>query len=83
MIEYTNTIDNFRDLENVCWGQAIHILQEIYDNDLEEELMTHLEDVFADNTPTLTELNDYISYDWEYIYESIGLEESKEDEEDY
>jgi hypothetical protein len=28
-------------------------------------------------------LNDYISYDWEYIYESIGLEESKEDEEDY
>lgn len=83
MIEYTNTIEKFRDLEYLCWGQATHILQEIYDNDLEEELMTHLEDVFADNTPTLTELNDYISYDWEYIYESIGLEESKEDEEDY
>ena len=77
MIECTNTITTFRDLENVCWGQAIHVLQEIYDNDLEEELMNHLEDVFADNMPTLTELNDYISYDWEEIYKAIGLKECK------
>ena len=80
MFEYTNTITTFRDLENVCWGQALNVLQEIYDNDYEEELITHLEEIFADNTPTLTELNDYIAYDWETIYDAIDLKESKEDE---
>lgn len=80
MFEYTNTISNYRELENVCWGQARNVLQEIYDNDYEEELIDHLTDIFSDNTPTLTELNDYISYDWEYIYDAIGLKESKEDE---
>ena len=80
MFEYTNTISNYRELENVCWGQARNVLQEIYDNDYEEELIDHLTEIFADNTPTLTELNDYISYDWEYIYDAIGLKESKEDE---
>ena len=82
MFEYTNTISNYRDLENVCWGQALNVLQEIYDNDYEEELIDHLTEIFADNMPTLTELNDYIAYDWEYIYDAIGLKESKEDDED-
>ena len=77
MFEYTNHIETYRDLENVCWGQALNVLQEIYDNDYEEELIEHLTEIFADNIPTLTELNDYIAYDWETIYDAIGLKESK------
>lgn len=80
MFEYTNHIETHRDLENVCWGQALNVLQEIYDNDLEEELMEYLTEIFVDNTPTLTELNDYISYDWETIYKAIGLKEQNNNE---
>lgn len=80
MFEYTNHIETHSDLENVCWGQALNVLQEIYDNDLEEELIEHLTELFVDNMPTLTELNDYIAYDWETIYKAIGLKEFKDNE---
>ena len=80
MFEYTNHIEDFKDLEWLCWGQATNILQEIYDNDLEEELMEYLSELFADDMPTLTELNDYISYEWEEIYKAIGLKECKDNE---
>ena len=80
MFAYTDYIENYRDLENVCWGQALNVLQEIYDNDYEEELIEHLTEIFSDNMPTLTELNDYISYDWEQIYKTIGFKECKDNE---
>ena len=80
MFAYTDYIENYRDLENVCWGQALNVLQEIYDNDYEEELIEHLTEIFSDNMPTLTELNDYISYDWEQIYKAIGFKECKDNE---
>ena len=77
MFEYTNYIEDYRDLENVCWGQALNVLQEIYDNDYEEELIEYLTEIFSDNMPTLTELNDYISYEWEQIYKAIGFKEQQ------
>lgn len=80
MFEYTNYIEDYRDLENVCWGQALNVLQEIYDNDYEEELIEYLTEIFSDNMPTLTELNDYISYEWEQIYKAIGFKECKDNE---
>lgn len=78
MFEYTNYIEDYRDLENVCWGQALNVLQEIYDNDYEEELIEYLTEIFSDNMPTLTELNDYISYEWEQIYKAIGFKEQQQ-----
>ena len=80
MFEYTNYIEDYRDLENVCWGQALNVLQEIYDNDYEEELIEYLTEIFSDNMPTVTELNDYISYEWEQIYKAIGFKECKDNE---
>lgn len=80
MFAYTNYIEDYRDLENVCWGQALNVLQEIYDNDYEEELIEYLTEIFSDNMPTLTELNDYISYDWEQIYKTIGFKECKDND---
>lgn len=80
MFEYTNYIEDYRDLENACWGQALNVLQEIYDNDYEEELIEYLTEIFSDNMPTLTELNDYISYEWEQIYKAIGFKECKDNE---
>lgn len=69
----TIELDNIYDLLENCWGQARQILNEIKDADKDDDLIQHLEDIFGDQTPSLTELNDYLAYDWEYIYDAIGM----------
>ena len=64
---------DFRDLENNCWGQARKILEEISDADMEDALMSYLEDTFYGDIPTLTEVNDVLAYDWEQVYKDIGM----------
>lgn len=64
---------DFRDLENNCWGQATKILEEISDADKEDALMNYLEEIFSDDIPTLTEVNDMLAFDWENVYEGIGM----------
>ena len=64
---------DFRDLENNCWGQAVDILKEISDADKEDALMNYLEDIYYDEIPTLTEINDILAYDWENVYKYIGI----------
>ena len=57
---------DFGDLENLCWGQARKILEEISDADKEDALMSYLEDTFYGDIPTLTEVN-------EQVYKDIGM----------
>ena len=64
---------DFGDLENLCWGQARKILEEISDADKEDALMNYLEDTFYGDIPTLTEVNDLLAYDWEQVYKDIGM----------
>ena len=80
MLVYTEEIWTFDDLYNLCWGQARKILQEISDADREEELMNYLSSVYEDYAPTLTDINDYLSYDWDEIYAEIGMEEDEDDD---
>ena len=77
MIEYKNEIDDFCDLQNLCWGGALQRLDEIEELDLEDEFMDYLEEIFYDTTPSLTEINDFIWFecdDW--------IEEHKGEEDD-
>lgn len=64
---------DFRDLEKNCWGQAVEILKEISDADKEDALMNYLEEIYYDEIPTLTEINDILAYDWENVYKDIGI----------
>lgn len=64
---------DFGDLKRQCWGQATEILEEISDADKEDALMSYLEEIFYDDIPTLTEVNDALAFDWENVYESIGM----------
>lgn len=64
---------DFNDLRNNCWGQATTILKEISDADKEDALMSYLEEIFYDDIPTLTEVNDVLAFDWENVYEGIGM----------
>ena len=54
-------------------------LEDIEDANKEEEFMEHLDEVFGmvDEVED-TELNDYIWFEREYIYESLGLNENGE-----
>lgn len=64
---------DFGDLKRQCWGQATKILEEISDADKEDALMSYLEEIFYSDIPTLTEVNDVLAFDWENVYESIGM----------
>ena len=69
---------DFGDLENLCWGQARKILEEISDADKEDAFMNYLEDTFYGDIPTLTEVNDLLAYDWEQVYKDIGMRDFDE-----
>ena len=73
---------NFEDLKRNCWSGAIATLSTIEEEGKEEELMNHLEDIFYDSTPTMTELNDYLWFEDESIYDALGITEEDEEEEE-
>lgn len=69
---------DFYDLKDRCWSGALDTLQDIENADVEDEFMDHLNEVFFDETPELTELNDYIWFEKDAIYEACGLDENGE-----
>ena len=71
-------ITTYWELKDNSWSGALDTLADIEKADKEEELMQHLEDMFADRTPTDTEVNDYLWHDREYVYEALGLNSNGE-----
>lgn len=78
MLVIKKEVGSFDELYNNSWSGAIDTLDDIRNADLEEELMQHLEEVFIDDEPTETELNDYLWHDRSYVYEALGLDENGE-----
>lgn len=78
MIEYTNTIDTFDELYDLCWSGAISRLDEISDLNLEDEFMDYLSDILSySKSLTLTDINDFIWFDCDdWIEEHKGGEEN-------
>ena len=62
----------FNDIRKSAWGQAVAVLDEIYKAGMQNELMEYLEDIFNDGVD-IVELNDLLSYDWEWVYSQIGM----------
>ena len=76
---------DFNDLIENCWSGAIDTLETIEEHNKEDELMAHLEEIFEsyfDNVPTMTEVNDYLWFDDEAIFEALGISESEGEEKD-
>ena len=71
---------DFNDLMNNCWSGAIDTLKTIEEHDKEDELMKHLEEQWVDEVPTMTEINDYLWFEDEFIFECLGISESEEEE---
>ena len=65
---------DYRTLKNNSWSGALDTLKDIEEADKEDELMYLLEEIFTDTIPTETEVNDFLWFERDYIYESLGLD---------
>ena len=74
---------DFETLYTNSWGQARDILLEIDEEDMSEELMDFLEDLYPEGADAI-ELNDLLAYDWEWVYSQIGMpiDDDEDEEED-
>lgn len=62
---------SFTDLRNACWSGAEKTLDVIMWNDCENAFMNLLEEIFDE--PTLTEVNDFLRFEDDYIYSVLGI----------
>ena len=73
---YYNENDFYLLKEN-SWSGALQTLDDIERNELEQEFMFLLENIFPDEVDE-TELNDFIWFDRDYMFEQLGLDENGE-----
>lgn len=73
---------DFNDLMDDCWSGAIDTLNTIQENNKEEELMSLLETDCFSEMPDLTEVNDLLWFEDEWIFEMLGIDTDSDDEED-
>lgn len=75
-MEIKKEYNNFYEIEEMVWSGAVDTLNSIVEADKEDEFMQLLEDVFMDSeTPTETEVNDFIWFETDFIFEHLGLDE--------
>jgi hypothetical protein len=70
---------DYNDLKENSWSGAVNTLRRIEEANKEEELMNFLEDIFYENIPSDTEVNDLLWFEPEMIYESLGISDEDED----
>lgn len=67
------------ELYDMSWSGGRDTLDNIFEHDKEEELMNLLEEVFIDKVPSDTEVNDFLWFERDMIYEHCGLDENGEE----
>lgn len=67
------------ELYDMAWNGGKDTLDDIFEHDREEELMNLLEEVFYDEIPSDTEVNDFLWFERDMIYEHCGLDENGEE----
>ena len=75
---------DFDDIRRESW-YCEDVLETIENSDKEDEFMSHLEEVYfmsGEELPTMTEINDYIRFESDYIYKSLGISDNEEEEEE-
>ena len=70
----------FGDLLERCWSGAIDTLNTILDNNKEKELMELLLENFGDEIPTMTEVNDFLWFEDDFIFEQLSINDNGENE---
>lgn len=75
-MEIRKEINGFYELADMVWSGAVDTIADIQNTNKENEFMDFLEMVFCDDVPTDTNVNDFIWFERDYIYENIGLTEN-------
>ena len=75
-MEIRKEINDFYALADMVWSGAVDTIADIQNANKEDEFMNFLEAVFCDEVPTDTEVNDFIWFERDYIYENLGLTEN-------
>ena len=77
-MEIKKEINGFYELADMVWSGAVDTIADIQNTNKENEFMDFLEMIFMDREeiPTDTEVNDFIWFERDYIYENIGLTEN-------
>ena len=70
--------NDFGRLYENSWSGARQTLDDIRNADLEEEFMQYLDEMFGADEVGDTELNDFIWFDRDTIYDYLGLDENGE-----
>ena len=68
-------------LQDECWD-CEDVLNAVDNANMEDALISLLEDVFSADVPTLTEVNDLLRFDGDWVLESLGINPDEEDEDD-
>ena len=77
-MEIKKEINGFYELADMVWSGAVDTITDIQNANKENEFMYFIENVFFDEVPTDTQVNDFIWFERDYIYESMGLNENGE-----
>ena len=72
---------SFNDLQQHCWSGAIDTLNRIAEEDKEEEFMNLIDEIYV-STPTITDVNDLLRFENDWIYEQLKIEEDEEEDEE-
>ena len=77
-MEIKKEINGFYELADMVWSGAIDTIADIQNANKENEFMDFLEMIFMDReeVPTDTEVNDFIWFERDMIYEHCGLDEN-------
>ena len=78
---YVKTDLDFNDLENECW-ECDSVLDAISENNKEEEFMDLLEEQFGGDIPTMTEVNDFIRFEDDFIFDALEIRIDEEEDEE-
>lgn len=65
----------FEELKKGSWSGAVDTLETVEENGKEEELMALLQEEFFGDIPTETQVNDFLWFESDFIFEQLGIEE--------
>ena len=65
---------DIKDLIEQCWSGADTLASKIHDLGLEEELFELMKEIFDGSTPDITEVNDFLRFEEDYIASCLGVD---------
>lgn len=77
-----NEINDFYEIADMAWSGAIDVCQEIIRQDRVNEAMCLIEEIFMEEMPTETQLNDFIWFELGDLMNLWNDEENAEEEEE-